>query len=57
MCPRPTPIPSSYPLAHAHTVHAGLRVYAAIIDAELDSNGFIIPGLGDAGDRAFGNGK
>ncbi len=35
---------------------AGLRVYCAIIDAELDERGYIIPGLGDAGDRAFGNG-
>jgi uracil phosphoribosyltransferase len=32
----------------------GLRVYAAMIDEELDANGYILPGLGDAGDRAFG---
>ena len=32
----------------------GLRVYAAMIDEELDDNGYIVPGLGDAGDRAFG---
>ena len=31
----------------------GLRVYTSIIDAEIDDNGFIIPGLGDAGDRCF----
>lgn len=31
-----------------------LRVYAGMIDAELDERGFIVPGLGDAGDRAFG---
>ncbi len=29
-------------------------VYAAIIDEGLDENGFIVPGLGDAGDRTFG---
>ena len=34
--------------------HAGLNVYAAMIDSELDRRGFIVPGLGDAGDRAFG---
>ena len=33
---------------------AGLKVYAGMIDAELDERGYIVPGLGDAGDRAFG---
>ena len=28
-------------------------VYVAAIDESLDSNGFIVPGLGDAGDRQF----
>jgi len=37
--------------------YKGLKVYAAIIDAEVNEKGFIIPGLGDAGDRAFGNTK
>ena len=32
----------------------GLRVYTAMIDEELNDQGYIIPGLGDAGDRAFG---
>ncbi len=30
-----------------------LAVYAAIIDEGLNENGFIVPGLGDAGDRTF----
>jgi uracil phosphoribosyltransferase len=30
-----------------------LAVYAAMIDEGLDDNGYIVPGLGDAGDRAF----
>ncbi len=34
--------------------HAGLQIYTACIDAEIDDKGFIVPGLGDAGDRAFG---
>jgi hypothetical protein len=34
----------------------GLRVYTAIIDAEVNEKGYIIPGLGDAGDRAYGTG-
>ena len=29
-------------------------VYAAALDASLDANAYIVPGLGDAGDRIFG---
>ncbi|XP_043701746.1 uracil phosphoribosyltransferase [Telopea speciosissima] len=32
----------------------GLHVYTAIIDPTVNDKGFIIPGLGDAGDRSFG---
>lgn len=32
----------------------GVRIYAAAVDERLDENGFIRPGLGDAGDRLFG---
>lgn len=32
----------------------GLKVYTATIDAELNDKGYIVPGLGDAGDRAYG---
>jgi uracil phosphoribosyltransferase len=31
-----------------------LNIYAATIDEGLNENGFIVPGLGDAGDRTFG---
>jgi uracil phosphoribosyltransferase len=34
--------------------HPDVQVYAAALDRELDSNGYIRPGLGDAGDRLFG---
>lgn len=34
--------------------YAGLQVYTAIIDPELNAQSYILPGLGDAGDRAFG---
>ncbi len=34
--------------------YAGLQVYTAIIDPELNTQSYIVPGLGDAGDRAFG---
>lgn len=32
----------------------GLKVYTAIIDPEVSDKGFILPGLGDAGDRSYG---
>lgn len=32
----------------------GVTVYAAALDRELNHRGFIVPGLGDAGDRLFG---
>lgn len=35
--------------------YPGLRVFVAMIDENLDDKGRIVPGLGDAGDRAFGN--
>jgi uracil phosphoribosyltransferase len=31
-----------------------LQIHLAMIDPELDEKGYIVPGLGDAGDRAFG---
>lgn len=34
--------------------HPDVSVYSAALDRELDENGFILPGLGDAGDRLFG---
>lgn len=34
--------------------YPGLIIYAAAIDEKLNDQGFIVPGLGDAGDRIFG---
>ena len=34
--------------------HPEVPIYAAAMDERLDENGYILPGLGDAGDRAFG---
>ncbi|BAC88004.1 uracil phosphoribosyltransferase [Gloeobacter violaceus] len=36
--------------------YPSLAIYTAMIDERLDERGFIVPGLGDAGDRAFGTG-
>ena len=34
--------------------HPDVDVYCAALDEKLNENGYIIPGLGDAGDRIFG---
>ncbi|GAC1514557.1 MAG: hypothetical protein NVS1B4_02480 [Gemmatimonadaceae bacterium] len=34
--------------------HSDVQVYCAAVDRELNSLGYILPGLGDAGDRLFG---
>jgi uracil phosphoribosyltransferase len=35
--------------------HSDLEIYTCAIDSEVNSNDYIIPGLGDAGDKCFGN--
>ena len=37
---------------HGH--HPDVPVYTASIDSHLNDHGYIVPGLGDAGDRLFG---
>jgi uracil phosphoribosyltransferase len=34
--------------------HPDVRVVAAALDEKLNDVGYIVPGLGDAGDRLFG---
>ena len=34
--------------------HPDVKVYVSTVDRELNQNGYILPGLGDAGDRLFG---
>ncbi|MEN8192621.1 MAG: uracil phosphoribosyltransferase [Bacteroidota bacterium] len=34
--------------------HPDIKIYTAALDRELNKNGYILPGLGDAGDRTFG---
>jgi uracil phosphoribosyltransferase len=41
-------------LAHFHRVHPDVPVYTAAVDQRLNEHGYIVPGLGDAGDRLFG---
>lgn len=41
-------------LDRMQSCHPDVPVYAAALDERLDENGYIVPGLGDAGDRLFG---
>ena len=38
------------------TAHPDVEIYLAAIDDHLNDNAYIVPGLGDAGDRQFGTG-
>lgn len=41
-------------IAALQAAHPDVRCWTAAIDSHLDANGYIIPGLGDAGDKLFG---
>ena len=39
------------------TAHPDVEIYCAALDRQLNEKGYIMPGLGDAGDRQFGTGS
>lgn len=41
-------------IAAFHDEHPDVPIFTAAVDKGLDSRGYIIPGLGDAGDRLYG---
>ncbi|HSQ66697.1 MAG TPA: uracil phosphoribosyltransferase [Polyangiaceae bacterium] len=41
-------------IATFHDAHPDVRIFTAAIDERLNDHGYIVPGLGDAGDRLFG---
>ena len=41
-------------VAHFAAAHPDVPVFAAALDRELNEKGYILPGLGDAGDRIYG---
>jgi len=47
-------IATNYAIKRISEVYDKIEFYTLSIDKELDSRGYIIPGLGDAGDRSFG---
>lgn len=42
-------------ITHIHAKHPNVRIVTCAIDARLNDHGYIVPGLGDAGDRMFGS--
>ncbi len=40
-------------IANLSKAHPDIQIHTATVDERLDENSYIIPGLGDAGDRAF----
>jgi uracil phosphoribosyltransferase len=41
-------------IAAVHKAHPDVPIFCAAIDRQLNEHGYILPGLGDAGDRIFG---
>jgi uracil phosphoribosyltransferase len=44
-------------VAAVAAAHPDVEIYCAALDRQLNEKGYILPGLGDAGDRQFGTGK
>jgi uracil phosphoribosyltransferase len=44
-------------VAAVTSAHPDVPIYTAALDRELNERGYILPGLGDAGDRQFGTGR
>ncbi|HET7471886.1 MAG TPA: uracil phosphoribosyltransferase [Candidatus Limnocylindrales bacterium] len=44
-------------VAAVAAAHPDVEIYCAALDRQLNDKGYIMPGLGDAGDRQFGTGK
>jgi len=43
-------------IANLQEHHPDVPIYLAVVDDHLNERGYIVPGLGDAGDRQFGTG-
>lgn len=41
-------------IAHLTEQHPGIRIFTGAVDERLNDKAYIVPGLGDAGDRTFG---
>jgi uracil phosphoribosyltransferase len=52
----PLPVPAGAPegIKRMQEAHPDVAIVTAAIDSHLNDHGYIVPGLGDAGDRMFG---
>lgn len=41
-------------VANITKAHPDVKIFLAALDSHLNDSGYIVPGLGDAGDRQFG---
>jgi uracil phosphoribosyltransferase len=41
-------------IEQVRTAHPDVPIFTAAVDSHLDERAYIVPGLGDAGDRYFG---
>ncbi|WP_275431280.1 uracil phosphoribosyltransferase, partial [Klebsiella pneumoniae] len=41
-------------IARLQSAHPDVPIWTAAIDSPLNDHGYIVPGLGDAGDRMYG---
>ena len=41
-------------IKHVNDAHPDVQIYCAAVDPELNDQLYIVPGLGDAGDRMYG---
>ncbi|MFO7908538.1 MAG: uracil phosphoribosyltransferase, partial [Halomonas sp.] len=41
-------------ISRVQEAYPDIEIYTASVDERLDENGYIVPGLGDAGDKIFG---
>ncbi|MNI83967.1 Uracil phosphoribosyltransferase [compost metagenome] len=41
-------------VAAVQEAHPDVDIYVAALDSHLNDHGYIVPGLGDAGDRLYG---
>ena len=47
-------IPTSENNAYLRKAHPDIEIFCGALDEKLNEHGYIVPGLGDAGDRLFG---
>ena len=52
--PRHGPVAAPEGIAVVEKAHPDVQIYTASIDQRLNEHGYIVPGLGDAGDKIFG---